>query len=163
MDEFISKRVMITLKTGVGLKGIPTTWNDEKVVVTYPDSDNYTTIFNPSENIMMVSVYCDVEESDSDIEIEYASDLVEDRPSCTPLAGYPKYDQVVEPPEPELDHFEQDPALRACKIADLHLQKKEALREQLAHHFKEKTIRPMEGVRYDAPNLTKRRPENNSS
>lgn len=136
--KLLSKRVMITLKTGIGVEGIPTQWTDEKVVITYPHNNNYTIIFNPSENIMMVSVFADLDEYDAEPE------------------GEPEYDRIVEPPEPELDHFELDPELRALKLADLHMEKTKAIKEQLHHHFKNtKVARAPQAPRYDTPNLQK--------
>lgn len=148
MNRFLNKTVVITLETGVGVKGIPTSWNEEEVIVTYPDSDNYTVIFNPSENIMMVSVYRDVEESEPYVQVQYASDLVE--------AGEPDpgYDRVVEPPEPKLDHFEPDPQLRVLKLADLHVKKTEAVKDMLHKHFKNRVAIMPEGSAYDSPDFT---------
>lgn len=142
MDRFLDKQVVITLKTGIGIKGIPTIWNNDEVVVSYQDSDNYTVIFNPSENIMMISVY----EEDED-PVRYASDLID-------TGEPPKYD-CVDPPEPELDHFEPDPELRALKLADLHIKRSDAIKEQLNHHFKNQVARMPEGALYDTPNFQK--------
>lgn len=139
MDRFISKRVVITLETGVGIEGVPVVWNEEEVIITYPDSDNYTVIFNPSENIMMVSVYADYEEELDDVVM---SDEVEER-------------SVVEPEERQLDHFEPDPNLRALKIADLHLEKKAAIKDMLENHFKNKVVRMPQGSVYDSPDFEK--------
>lgn len=133
--KLLNKRVVITLKTGIGIEGIPTQWDDERVFVTYPDNDNYTIIFNPSENIMMVSVFAEPD--------EYIGPSPEQN------------DRIVEPPEPELDHFEPDPQLRACKLADLHIQKKEAIREQLHHHFKNNRVATPRAPTYDTPNFQK--------
>lgn len=136
MKEFIKKNVVITLKSGVGIQGVPLEWTDERVVLVYEDNENYTVIFNPKENVMMVSVFAQQKK----------------QPVRPEQHDIPK--PVVEPPEVELDHFEPDPGLRAMKLADLHLEKKKALKEQLSHHFKSRTA-TFNPVMYESPNFTK--------
>ena len=131
MDELLNKRVVITLKTGGGVEGIPVMWTGEKVIITYPDNNNYTIIFNPSESIMMVSVFVESEEHNIDS------------------------NDIVEPPEPKLDHFEPNPELRALKLADLHIKKNDAIKEQLRNHFKGHTPGTPQVTVYDTPNFQK--------
>lgn len=132
-EELLNRRVVITLKTGIGITGIPTQWTDEYVRIEYSDNDNHTIIMRPFENIMMVSVFSD------DVVVE----------------DVPKYDRIVEPPDDALNHFEQDPKLRALKLADLHVAKTKAIKEQLQHHFKNSRVATQQAPIYDTPNLQK--------
>ena len=141
MDRFLNKMVVLTLKTGTGIKGTVVKSDENEIIVQSTDSLNYTVIFNPSENIMMVSVYVDIEEDmkqPDDIEV---SDEIDDR-------------EIVEP-ELQLDHFEPDPEMRALKLADLHLKKKEALTDLLNNHFKNRVARMPQAPSYDSPDFTK--------
>ena len=132
MIQFLDKLVVITLKTGIGIEGIPIVWNKKEVVITYSDNDNYTVIFNPLENIMMVSVFGGFKKQDA--ETEY---------------------RIVEPPESKLDYFEPDPNLRALKLANLHVKKAEAIKKQLNNHFKNKVPKIPQTTIYDTPNFQK--------
>jgi hypothetical protein len=135
LSRFINKLVRITLKTGVGVEGWPIHWDDKEVIIAYEDSDNTTTIFNPRENIMMVSAFGAVVE-----EPEQASEIIP---------------PPVEPPPVELNSYEPDPTLRAMKMAELHIEKKKALKEQLDNHFKNKTAVMPANMTYDTPDYTK--------
>ena len=131
---------MITLETGVGIEGIPTHWDDKEVVITYPNNSNYTVIFNPDENIMMVSVLANQGFDDEQ--------MLDNRMAIDNIVA--EESEVV-----RLDHFEPDPTMRVLKLADLYLKKKEAIKDQLDKHFKQRVATMPQAPCYDTPDFTK--------
>jgi len=132
---------MITLHTGVGIEGIPIQWTDKQVIITYPDNNNYTIIFNPLKNIMMVSVFADTSANVKQRSVE------QDKQS--------NIRNITEVPKPVLSNFESNPQLRAVKLANLHVQKNKAIKKTLNKYLKNTMIRTSQVSPYDTPDFTK--------
>jgi len=147
-SKFLDKYVRITLKTGQMIDGFLSEYGDECATVECTANDNYTVIFNPQDNIVMIGVFAEEPEGVED-DIQF-SDEVEDR-------------RIADPEAEPLDHYEPNENLRALKLAELHLEKKDALKDQLAHHFQNKTVRLVPEEMYDTPDFTQRSAEDNTA
>ena len=141
MIEAEGSEVKITLITGQIIKGFINSWTREKVVISYNDSNNKTTIFNPNENVIMLSVYGDKEKP------------LPNRESNSPIHQGEK--NVIVEPEIKPKYHGPDQELKNAELVELHEQRNQAVKEQLSHLLKNKTPKPDLGVKYGAPDFSK--------